>query len=353
MGVGNCGAIPGHLIPNYPHILNHGWESIQTDADANVDDLSATEEKRNLARAISICGDGVRAFANRYALEAERLAAQETDLARQAELLQIAEISKKVPWKPAENFPEALQSLWLTHILVLIAESYPGPGVSPGRIDQYLFPFYQNDIESGRLNQQQAKEWLRCLWIKHNYAYDYQGWVGTNQGINASFGQLITLGGIDEHGEDASNDLTYLLLDVIEEMNLLEPKPNVRIHAKTPARLLNRVVDMVLPLPGSLKQSLRRDKILLREAAAKYLPPSTATRRKRGFEVPIGAWLRGPLRPALLDLLSWKTITRQGLLQPQSVGRLVDEHLGKKEDHGRALWALVVLSAWLDSGVTG
>ena len=251
MGVGNCGAIPGHLIPNYPHILNHGWESVQTEADAIVDDLSATEEKRNLARAISICGDGVKAFAKRYALEAERLAARESDPARQAELLQIAEISRKVPWKPAENFLEALQSLWLTHILVLIAESYPGPGVSPGRIDQYLFPFYQNDIDYGRLNEQQAKEWLRCLWIKHNYAYDYQGWVGTNQGINASFGQLITLGGIDEHVKDATNDLTYLLLDVIEEMNLLEPKPNIRIHANTPTRLLNRVVDMVADAQGS------------------------------------------------------------------------------------------------------
>ena len=78
-----------------------------------------------------------------------------------------------------------------------------------------------------------------------------------------------------------------------------------------------------------------------------------ASGEKRGFEVPIGAWLRGPLRPALLDLLSWETITRQGLLQPQSVGRLVDYHLGERDDHGRGLWALVVLSAWLDSGVTG
>ena len=114
-----------------------------------------------------------------------------------------------------------------------------------------------------------------------------------------------------------------------------------------------QVVDLVLPLPGSVKQSLRRDKILLRKAAAEDLPPSVAAREKRGFEVPIGAWLRGPLRPALLDHLSSETIVRQGLLQPQIVGRLVDEHLGKKEDHGRALWTLLVLSHWLDGGVIG
>ncbi|MCD4752696.1 MAG: hypothetical protein K8R40_06470 [Anaerolineaceae bacterium] len=251
VGVGNCGAIPGHLIPNYPFILHHGWQVIQAEADAIVNDSSATQEKRNLARAISICGDGVREFTNRYAVEAERLAIQETDPARQTELIEIARICRKVPWNPAETFPEALQSLWLTHMLVLVAESYPGPGVSPGRIDQYLFPYYQADLEAGRLTQQQAKEWLQCLWVKHNYAYDYQGWVGTNQGINASFGQLITLSGIDKHGEDATNDLTYLLLDVIEEMNLLEPKPNVRLHAKTPDRLLNRVVDMIAEAQGS------------------------------------------------------------------------------------------------------
>jgi formate C-acetyltransferase len=89
------------------------------------------------------------------------------------------------------------------------------------------------------------------LWIKHNYVYDFQGWVGTNQGINASFGQLVTLGGMDENGEDASNDLTYLMLDVIQEMNLLEPKPNVRVHAGTPDRLLDRLVEMVAETQGS------------------------------------------------------------------------------------------------------
>lgn len=251
LGVGNCGAIPGHLIPNYPRILRHGWREIQVEADVIVTDPAAKQEKRDLARSISISAEGVRLFAARYAAEAKRLAAVETDSVRQAELLQIAEISSRVPWEPAETFPEALQSLWYTHMLLLVAESYPGPGVSPGRVDQYLYPYFQADIESGRLSLQQAKEWLHCLWIKHNYVYDFQGWVGTNQGINASFGQLITLGGMDENGKDASNELTYLMLDVIEEMNLLEPKPNVRLHAGTPDRLLNRLVDMIAESQGS------------------------------------------------------------------------------------------------------
>jgi pyruvate formate-lyase/glycerol dehydratase family glycyl radical enzyme len=251
VGVGNCGAVPGHIIPDYPRVLRDGWQGIWAEAGDVTRDPSASAEKRALALAIRVCADGTRALAERYAAEAERLATSEADPARRAELAEIARICHKVPWQPAETFPEALQSLWLTHMLVLVAESYPGAGVSPGRIDQYLYPYYRADLEASRLTPEQAREWLQCLWIKHNYAYDYQGWVGTNQGINASFGQLVTVGGIDEHGEDASNELTYLLLDVIEEMNLLEPKPNVRLHRKTPERLLSRVVDMVAQAQGS------------------------------------------------------------------------------------------------------
>jgi pyruvate formate-lyase/glycerol dehydratase family glycyl radical enzyme len=215
------------------------------------DDPRTTPQKRALARAVAICAEAARAFAARYAAEARRLAAQEPDPQRRAELEEIARICDKVPWEPAETFHEALQSLWFTHMLVMVAESYPGPGLSPGRIDQYLYPYYRADIEAGRLTRQQAKELLQCFWIKPNYAYDYQGWVGNNQGINSSFGQLVTLGGMNEKGEDASNELTALILDVIEEMNLLEPKPNVRLHARTPDWLLQRVVDMVANAQGS------------------------------------------------------------------------------------------------------
>ncbi|MGC9332730.1 MAG: pyruvate formate lyase family protein, partial [Anaerolineae bacterium] len=251
LGIGNCGAVPGHIIPDYPRVLRHGWRAIKAEADAMARDPAASMEQRNLAIAIAVCADAARALAYRYSVEARRLGSLETDPARKAELAQIAHACQKVPWEPAGTFAEALQSLWFTHMLVLIAESYPGPGVSPGRIDQYLYPYYQADTEAGRLTPAEAREWLQCLWIKHNYAYDYQGWVGTNQGINASFGQLITLGGIDAEGQDASNELTYLILDVIEEINLLEPKPNIRLHRHTPDRLLHRVVDMVANAQGS------------------------------------------------------------------------------------------------------
>lgn len=101
------------------------------------------------------------------------------------------------------------------------------------------------------MTREEAKELLQCYRIKHNYVYDYQGRVGTNQGINSGFGQLITLGGIGPDGKDASNELTWLILEVIEEMNLLEPKPNIRLHAGTPEPLMIRVAELIAKAQGS------------------------------------------------------------------------------------------------------
>ncbi|MCL4394100.1 MAG: hypothetical protein M1482_04720, partial [Chloroflexi bacterium] len=250
-GAGNCAAVPGHLVPDYPQVLRIGWKGIQDRAQFLLEEPGGTPAQHDQARAIVICADAARMLADRYEAEAYRLADVDPDPVRRAELRAIARACAKVPWLAADTFAEALQSLWTTHMLTMAAESYPGPGVSPGRVDQYLYPYYKADLEAGRMTRQQAKEWLECWWIKHNYVYDYQGWVGTNQGINSSFGQLITLAGMDAQGNDASNDLTYLMLEVLEELNLLEPKPNIRVHARTPDRLLDRVVEMLSHAQGS------------------------------------------------------------------------------------------------------
>ncbi len=249
LGVGNCGAVPGHLIPNYPKVLRLGFRGIVAELEEKLQ--QARGRKKDLLRALIVSCQAAAVFASRYADEAERLAAAEADERRREELRQIAAICRRVPWEPAESFSEALQALWFSHMLIMAAESYPGPGVSHGRIDQYLYPYYQRDIESGQVTRDEARELLQCYWIKHNYAYDYQGRVGTNQGINSGFGQLVTLGGLGPNGEDVSNPLTWLMLDVIEDMNLLEPKPNVRLHDNTPDDLLQRVVELITKAQGS------------------------------------------------------------------------------------------------------
>lgn len=248
-GIGNCGAIPGHIIPNYRKVLEIGFRGLMEDIEKKAQ--GAPREKAQFLRALRICCEAVPRFAARYAAEAEKLSREESDGPRREELQRIAAVCRHVPWEPPQTFHEALQALWFTHMLVMTAESYPGPGLSYGRIDQYLLPFYEEDLRAGRLTRDAARELLQCFFIKHNYAYDYQGRIGTNQGINSGFGQLITLGGTGPGGEDATNDLTWLLLDVIEDMNLLEPKPNVRVHRGTPEALLRRMCEMVSRAQGA------------------------------------------------------------------------------------------------------
>ncbi len=249
LGIGNCGAISGHLIPNYKDVLIKGFAGIVEEIQRLI-----TPEKshaNDVRRAMIITAEAARDLAARYADEAARLAAAETSPQRRRELEATAQMCRRVPWQPARSFHEAVQSLWLAHMLIMAQESYPGPGLSHGRIDQYLFPYYRADLDAGVLDRAQAKEILHCFWIKHNYAYDYQGRVGPNQGIVSGFGQLVTLGGIDAQGHDASNDLTWLILEVIEEMNLLEPKPNIRLHRNTPEPLLREVARLVAKAQGS------------------------------------------------------------------------------------------------------
>jgi formate C-acetyltransferase len=251
LGVGNAGAVPGHLIPDYPRVLKEGLRGICEDLEERKKKAGEGTAHADFLSALLVCCQAARDLAGRYAEEAERLAGEERDREQARELKEMARICRKVPWEPAETFHEAVQSLWFTHMLVMAAESYPGAGLSHGRFDQYMYPYYREDIERGRLTREEAKEILECYWIKHNYAYDFQCRVLSNQGINSGFGQLMTIGGLDAEGKDASNELTWLILEVIEEMNMLEPKPNIRLHAGTPEPLLRRVAEMISRAQGS------------------------------------------------------------------------------------------------------
>jgi len=129
-------------------------------------------------------------------------------------------------------------------------ENYPGPGVSFGRIDQYLLPFWEYSKNQG-MKREFAKEILKCFWIHCNTAYDAMIRNG-HQGITAGFGQLLTLSGVGKDGQDMTNDLTYMFLEVIDEMTpILEPQPNVRLHRNSPDDLLDKIIDMISASQGS------------------------------------------------------------------------------------------------------
>ena len=253
-GYGNSGATSGHIIPGYDKVLEIGWKGIYEELNNFYKKLTGPEREGSMGaqlRAMMTAATMPRDLADKYSLLCHRKAKQETDTIRKNELLQMAQNLKKVPWEPAENFWEALQALWLTHMLVMSDENYPGPGVSFGRIDQYLLPYWQKSISEG-MDREFGKEILKTFWIHANTAYDAMIRVGANQGITAGYGQLITLSGMGSDGKDATNDLTYAILEVIDEMSpILEPKPNVRLHRNSPHKLLDKLIDMISSSQGS------------------------------------------------------------------------------------------------------
>ena len=252
-GYGNSGATSGHLIPDYKKIIDNGFKVEYENLQGLYDALPEADQegsKGGQLRAMMTACLMPKELADKYSAFCREQAEKCEDPKRKEELLRMAANTAKVPWEPATDFWEAVQSLWMTHMLVMSDEKYPGPGVSFGRIDQYLYPYYKKSIEDG-MSEDFMKEILGCFWFHCNTAYDAVIRVG-NQGITAGFGQLLTLSGMGRDGQDMTNDLTYLFLDVIDDMSpILEPKPNVRLHRGSPEKLLNKVVDMISTSQGA------------------------------------------------------------------------------------------------------
>ncbi|MGO8694394.1 MAG: pyruvate formate lyase family protein [Rectinemataceae bacterium] len=252
-GFGNAGATSGHLIPGHAELLAKGWKGLRGEVETKLASLGP-EERRGAAgcelRAMLIASDMPRELAEAHAADCDALALRSADSARRSELETMAAILRRVPWEPARDFREALQALWLNHMLVMADENYPGPGVSFGRIDQYLLPYWEAS-KAGGMSRAEAKELLGCFWFHCNTAYDAQIRTGNN-GITAGFGQLFNLSGLGPEGRDMTNELTYILLEVIDEMSpILEPKPNVRLHRNSPDALLDKVVEMIEASQGA------------------------------------------------------------------------------------------------------
>jgi formate C-acetyltransferase len=234
-------------------LLKIGWKSVYAELLSLYNALEVKERegaKGAQLKAMMTSSTMARDLALKYKDLCFELSAKEKDPVRKKELTKMAQSLGKVPWEPATTFWEAVQALWINHMLVMTDENYPGAGVSFGRFDQYLWPYYQRSIHEG-MDREFAKEILKCFWVHANTAYDAMIRNG-NQGITAGFGQLITLSGLGAKGKDMTNDLTYVILEVIDEMSpILEPKPNVRLHRDSPEELYDKVVDMIESSQGA------------------------------------------------------------------------------------------------------
>ncbi len=202
-------------------------------------------EKQEVLKALDIAADALITFANRHADELDRLAGREDDIARKAELHTMAKVCRRVPAYRPETFHEALQYYWFLHVGI-ITELNPWDAYNPGRFDQNLYPFYKKDIENKILTREQAKELLSCFWIKfHNHPAPPKVGVTAKESNTYVDFCLINLGGVTPDNKDGVNELTYLVLDVIEEMRLLQPSSMIQVSRKNPDRFIKRALKII------------------------------------------------------------------------------------------------------------
>jgi formate C-acetyltransferase len=240
---------PGHTVLG-DVIYRKGLLDLKEEALKRIETLDFLEDpdaldRREELRAMAIAAEAVVSFAGRYVDEAARSALETDDAGRKKELEDIARICRRVPASAPETFHEALQYYWFVHLGV-ITELNTWDSFNPGRLDQHLYPFFKRDLGRGTLTEDQARELLQAFWIKFNNqpAPPKVGVTAKESNTYTDF-CLINVGGVTPEGDDGVNELSFLILDVIQEMRLLQPSSMVQISRKTPDRFLNRALRII------------------------------------------------------------------------------------------------------------
>lgn len=240
---------PGHAILD-DKIYHRGMLDFKKTISENkkkldyLNDLRAYDKEQEY-QAMEIAADAAIAFAQRYADKALEIAKNESDPDRRSELEHIAEVCSYVPAHAPRDFWEALQAYWFVHLSV-ITELNTWDSFNPGRLDQHLYPFYKKGIEEGTLTPEIAKELLQCFWIKFNNqpAPPKVGITEEQSGTYTDFA-LINIGGLTPDGEDGVNEVSFMLLDVVEEMRLTQPSSCIQISTKNPDHFLKRACKVI------------------------------------------------------------------------------------------------------------
>ena len=237
-------------VPDYEKILKRGFNGIKKEAEEklaalDVDSPIDQVEKRPYLEAICIVCDAIVLWAHRHAEAARKAAETETNPVRKQELLLMAANADRVPAEPARNFYEAVQSQWFTQMFSRI-EQKTGTTVSNGRMDQYFYPYYKQDVEAGILTDEKAMELLECMWVGMAEFIDmYISPAGGAFNEGYAHWEAVTIGGQTPDGEDATNDLTYIFLQSKREFPLHYPDLAARVHSRSPERYLWEVAETI------------------------------------------------------------------------------------------------------------
>ena len=240
---------PGHTVLGY-RMFRRGFLAVKEEIKMAVSSLdffsdNTAFEKQEELKAMDIACDAIIMYANRHALELDRLSAEELDPERKAELITMAALCRRVPANAPETVHEMLQHYWFIHLGV-ITELNPWDSFNPGRLDQHLYPVYKKEIDAGTLSSEKLDDLLGCFWVKFNNhpSPPKMGVTASESNTYTDF-CLINLGGVKPDGTDAVNEMSYILLDVIKEMRILQPSSMVQISKKNPDRFIHKALDII------------------------------------------------------------------------------------------------------------
>jgi formate C-acetyltransferase len=273
--IGAPGTGIGHVIVDYQSVITKGFNEILNEIESLKDEHRGDLKKEQFYASVRIQIEAALRFAKRFSNLAAKLAEDEKDTKRKEELLKISRICSKVPAEPAETFLEALQSFWFVHLLVQTESN--GHSISTGRFDQYMFPFYQKDVERGNLTRDEALELLEMMWIKFTSLIKLRNEYYSIAFAGHPMFQNLTVGGQDFAGNDMTNEITRLVLEATANIRVTQPTVSFRWHKKTPLDMKLQVVELVsqgLGMPGIFNDEviipMMLDKGIAQEDANNY-----------------------------------------------------------------------------------
>lgn len=243
--VGNRDCSTGHILSDYRKLVKTGYKGLLAEIDSAEEKAgsAATCEQKDFWEASRIALNGAISFARRYSRLACKMAGETEDPAWKAELLQISENCSQVPENPPETFHQAVQLVWFTHIIITIESN--GHGNSFHRFDQYTGPFYDADLAAGRITQQDAVEILGCFFIKCTDIIKLRDTFYSESFAGYPIWQNIICGGQNEDGSDATNEVSFLMLQANDDVRTSSPTMSIRYHQKLSKELFDKGIDMI------------------------------------------------------------------------------------------------------------
>lgn len=236
----------GHVTVKYEEVLAVGYEGIIKKAEQELSECNVGDgdyaERSHFLQAVILSCQAVIEYARRYSTLAQEMAERCTDAARKEELLRIAENCSRVPAKGAQNFYEACQSFWFVQQLIQLESS--GHSISPGRFDQYMYPYYKKDMENGNISREFAQELMDCIWVKLNDLNKCRDAVSAEGFAGYSLFQNLIAGGQNKEGEDVTNDLSFMCIQASVHVRLPQPSLSVRVWNGSPHEFLIKAAEL-------------------------------------------------------------------------------------------------------------